>query len=339
MSAAQKLKNSSKEDQGGAHFALIEPSSGTGEDLALLDGRTIKTQNPSPHHTIPMGIGLMLLAILMYVGNDVMGKWLVSTYSVGQVLLIRSVAGLVLLSPASIREGWRTMLFPADWRMNLLRVVITTAEVVCFYWTVGRMPLADLVTIYMATPIFVTALAWAFLGEPMDRPRLLAVLVGFGGVVLAMKPTSASLSVPALAAIFGCLSFSLVMIITRHLRGTKGIVLVSWQAGGALLFGLMTAPFDWVAPSPRDFVLLAMLGVVSTIAHIAVNRSLKLAPASVVMPYQYSQIIWAVMFGYLVFGDWPDQMTMIGSGIIIAAGLFIFFREQAQAAKLAHSTP
>ena len=77
-----------------------------------------------------------------------------------------------------------------------------------------------------------------------------------------------------------------------------------------------------------------MLGVVSTIAHVAVNRSLKLAPASVVMPYQYSQIIWAVVLGFLIFGDWPDLTMLSGSGVIVTAGLFIFFREQSQANKI-----
>jgi len=319
------------------HTALIEPSFGTGEDLEALSETSDKTDRDQTAQHILMGIALMILAIFMYVANDVMGKWLVSTYSVGQVLLIRSVAGLVLLSPAFYREGWRTLLMPPQWRMNLVRVVITTAEVSSFYWTVAYMPLADLVTIYMAAPIFVTALAWAFLGEKIDTPRAIAVFIGFGGVVLAMRPSSASLSLPALVAIAGCVMFSLIMIITRHLRGTKGIVLVGWPAGAALIFGLVTAPTHWVPPTPRDFALLAMLGVVSTIAHIAVNRSLKLAPASVVMPYQYSQIIWAVLLGILIFGDWPDMAIVVGSGIIVAAGLFIFFREQSQAKKLSRA--
>ncbi len=315
------------------HTALIEPSFGTGEDLVGLPEANSASGRDLIQQNIPLGIALMMLAIFMYVANDVMGKWLVATYSVGQVLLIRSLAGLVLLTPSLARENWRTILTPPDWRMNLLRILFTTCEVACFYWSVAYLPLADLVTFYMAAPIFVTALAWPLLGERVDLPRAVAVLIGFGGVVLAMRPTSASFSLPALVAIAGCLFFALIMIITRHLRGTKGIVLVSWQAGGALLFGLVTAPFGWVQPSLRDFVLLGLLGVVSTIAHISVNRALKLAPASVVMPYQYTQIVWAVVLGYLVFRDWPDQTMLLGSGIIVAAGLFIFFREQAQAAK------
>ena len=213
------------------HTALIEPSFGTGEDLgeensAEGSGSGILSAD-SVRQNIPIGIALMLLAIFMYVSNDVMGKWLVSTYSVGQVLLIRSIAGLILLTPSLWREGWQTVLNPPDWRMNLLRTALTTAEVASFYWSVGYLPLADLVTFYMAAPIFVTALAWPLLGERIDLPRAIAVLVGFGGVVLAMRPSSASFSLPALVAIIGCFLFALIMIITRHLRGTKGIVLVS----------------------------------------------------------------------------------------------------------------
>ena len=118
------------------------------------------------------------------------------------------------------------------------------------------------------------------------------------------------------------------MIITRHLRGTKGIVLVTWQSMAALLLGAVISPIGWVTPTPRDFVLLLMLGVVATLAHIAVNKALKLAPAAIIMPYQYTQIIWAVIFGIVIFGDWPDQMMIMGSALIIAAGLFIFWREQ-----------
>jgi drug/metabolite transporter (DMT)-like permease len=310
-----------------APMALIEPSSGTGEDLASL--------TPSPAAmNVPAGIALMLVGIFMFVANDVMGKWLVATYSVGQILLIRSLAGLALLLPSLLKESRATLFNPPDWRMNLIRVALTTAEVACFYWAVSYLPLADLVTVYMATPIVVTALAWPLLGERIDLARAIAVLIGFGGVVLAMRPTGATVSGPALIAIAGCLLFAFIMIVTRHLRGTKGIVLVSWQAVGALIYGVVASPFGFVMPSLRDLILLGLLGVVATLAHTAVNKALKLAPASIIMPYQYSQIVWAVLLGYLVFGDWPDATTLIGSAIIIAAGLFIFFKEHHARAKI-----
>ena len=329
-------RSSIEQDPARPHTALIEPSTGTGEDLETEDG-------PSPEqagqkHNIPLGISLMLCGIFLFVANDVMGKWLVATYSIGQVLLVRSAAGLLMLSPSLLKAGPSTLLNPPDRRMNIARVLLTTVEVVFFYWSAIYLPLADIVTYYMAAPIFVTLLAWPLLGERIDAPRLIAVIAGFIGVVIAMRPSSASFSWPALIAISGCILFSLIMIVTRHLRGTKGIVLVGWQSTGAFLFGVATASFGWVPPTPRDFLLLALLGIVATLAHVAVNRSLKAAPASVIMPYQYSQIIWAVILGYAIFGDWPDPMMLVGSALIIGAGLFIFWREQVVAARFKRSS-
>ena len=306
---------------------LIEPSSGTGAEIAVEAEVWGSNQAMAGHH-IRLGIALMLVAILMFVINDALGKWLVATYSVGQVLLVRSLFGLAMLSPMMLRTGWRELCFPTEPKLHLLRVLLTTAEVAAFYWSVAWLPLADVVTFYMATPIFVTALAWRFLGEKLDWPRIAAIFAGFGGVLIAMRPSSASFSLPALVAIGGTFIFALTMVITRRLRGAKGIVLVAWQSGAALLFGLAASPLGWVTPGWRDFTLLGTLGIVATIAHMAVNRALKLAPASVVMPYQYTQIVWAILIGYPVFGDWPDAMMLAGSGVIVAAGMVILWRER-----------
>jgi len=121
------------------------------------------------------------------------------------------------------------------------------------------------------------------------------------------------------------------MIATRTLRGTADVVLTGGQIAGTLLFAAAAAPFGWIAPSWPDFCGLALLGVVAMIALFCVNRSLKLAPASVVVPYQYTLIVWAILFGYLVFGDVPDLPMLLGSVIIVAAGLYIFWREQVTA--------
>jgi drug/metabolite transporter (DMT)-like permease len=125
------------------------------------------------------------------------------------------------------------------------------------------------------------------------------------------------------------------MIVTRTLRETTNTVLVAGQIGGTFVLGALTAPFGWVTPSPRDFVLLALFGVLAMLALVCVNRSLKLAPASVVAPYQYTLIVWAIVLGYLVFGDVPDLATLVGAAIIIAAGLFILWREQVRGRRAA----
>jgi len=118
------------------------------------------------------------------------------------------------------------------------------------------------------------------------------------------------------------------MIATRMLRETSDTVLVAGPIGATLLFGAVFAPFGWVTPSWPDVLLLSLFGVVSIAALACVNHSLKLAPASVVVPYQYTMIVWAIVLGYAVFGDVPDLFTLAGAAIIIAAGLYIFWREQ-----------
>lgn len=292
----------------------------------------------SPHNAALAGIGLMLAGIFMFAVNDAMGKWLVATYTVGQVLLIRSLAALALLTPFIWRDRAMFSVAPR-WGIQALRAAFATIEVACFYWAVTYLPLADVMTYYLAGPIFVTAIAGTLLREPVGWRRWTAVFVGFCGVVVALRPGSAALSWPSLIALIGSFTFSLSMISTRFLRGTSDTVLVTTQTMSALAFGVVAAPIGWVTPSPRDFGLLCLLGIVAMTSHVCVNRSLILAPASVVVPYQYTTIIWAVVFGYLVFGDVPDAWMLAGAAIIVGAGLFIFIREQALARRASFSEP
>ncbi len=289
------------------------------------------------------GIALMTAGIFMFAVNDALGKWLVATYTVGQVLLIRSVAALATLGPFIWRD--RATFKAAPRRgMQVLRAAFATVEVACFYWAVAYLPLADVMAYYLAGPIFVTAIAAVVLHEPVGWRRWSAVMVGFAGVLVCLRPgagtlTWPALTWPALIALAGSFTFSLSMIATRSLRGTGDTVLVTTQTVAALALGLVLAPFNWVTPSGRDLGLLALLGVVAMIAHVCVNRSLILAPASTVVPYQYTTIVWAVLFGYLVFGDVPDAAMLSGAAIIIAAGLFILARERRLSRRQSFSEP
>jgi drug/metabolite transporter (DMT)-like permease len=279
------------------------------------------------------GIGMMVFGIFLFAVNDTVGKWLVATYTVGQVLLIRSLFALAVLVPFVKREGvgpWRDAPSP---RLQILRVLLSTCEVAFFYWAVTYLPLADVMTYYLAGPIYVAALSAMVLGERLDKFRWAAVLVGFAGVLVALDPSAATLTWPALIALLGSLFFAGMMVTTRKLRGTSDTVLVAGQMGAALILGVILAPIGWVTPTAPDFVLLGLLGVVALVAHACVNRSLKLAPASVVVPYQYTLIIWAIFFGWLVFGDVPEPNMLAGAGMIVAAGLAIFLRERAVAAQ------
>src|SRR5215218_6740150 len=139
------------------------------------------------------GIGLMLAGIFMFAVNDAMGKWLVATYTVGQVLLIRSLAALALLLPFIWRDRAKFAATPR-WGVQALRVLFATVEVACFYWAVTYLPLADVMTYYLAGPIFVAAFAAFWLGEKIDKPRMLVIACGFVGVLIALRPSSATLS-------------------------------------------------------------------------------------------------------------------------------------------------
>jgi drug/metabolite transporter (DMT)-like permease len=282
-----------------------------------------------PKSALAAGIALMLVGCFMFSLNDTAGKWLVATYSVGQLLLIRSIVALCVLAPFIRREGWNAFAQAPRPRLQLLRVVLSSLEVALFYWAVVYLPLADVTTFYLAGPIFVTALSPFLLNESIGWKRASAVVAGFIGVLVAMRPSTASFGLPALIALSGSAFFALLMIVTRTLRGTSDIALVTGQMIGTLVLGALIAPFGWVMPSARDFALLLLLGVVAMLAHVCVNRSLKLAPASLVVPYQYTLILWAMILGYLVFGDVPEKLLVLGAAIIVAAGVFIFFRERA----------
>jgi len=273
------------------------------------------------------GIGLMLLSVSTFSFGDALGKFLVATYAVGQLLWLRACAALIVLAPAIWRHRAEFARLERPW-LQLLRVILSTLEVAAFFLATVYLPLADVVTCYLACPIFVTALSAIVLRERVGWRRWSAILVGFTGVVIALHPSAQTVSWPAMIALSGSLSFSILMLVTRSLRATPDIVMASSQFIGTFLLGALMSPFGWVTPSSGSLALFAAAGIISVSALLCVNRSLKLAPASVVVPYQYSMIVWAIIFGIIVFGDMPSPATIIGAAIIIGAGLYIFLRER-----------
>ncbi|HEY5795372.1 MAG TPA: DMT family transporter, partial [Bosea sp. (in: a-proteobacteria)] len=212
--------------------------------------------------------------------------------------------------------------------LQVLRVALGSGEVALFYAAVSYLPLADTMTIWLAAPVWSAVLAALLLGERVDAGRWLAIGVGFVGVAIALNPTGASLSMPALLALIGSILFAGMMIAGRQLRGTPDVTLVAWQTLGALLMGLVLLRFGWVTPTWADAALLGLLGIVAMVAHLCVTRSLKLAEASVVVPYQYTLIVWALVFGWLVFDDWPTPAMLVGAALIVAAGIALLLLER-----------
>lgn len=291
-------------------------------------GARILAKSPDKQN-ISLGIVMMLAGFFLFAANDTLGKWLLGTFTVGQIMLARSVVGLAIILPLIVRGGLlplRTQ--PKPW-LQVLRGILAMLEASLFFWALTDLPLASVMTYYLAGPIYVTALSPWLLGEHVGWRRWSAVGIGFFGVVLALSPTDASLSFGALCALAGSFSYACFMVATRKLSGTSNAVLMGWQLVAALGFGvIMVAWQGWTPPGPVDATLLVVLGLGSLAGNLCVNLALKLAPASVVVPYQYTLIVWGILFGYLVFGEVSDMKTLAGAAIIVGAGLFIFLREQ-----------
>ena len=276
------------------------------------------------------GIMLMLAAMFMFTCNDVLGKYLVGHFAVGQVVLVRSLAALVILVPFAFRGGIRPVIFVPRPGLHALRSVLMAIEGFGFYAAVAYLPLADTVTYWLAAPIYVAAMASVFLGERVDWRGWAAILLGFVGVVVALNPSSASLTGPALIALSGSACFAVSMVIGRQLRSTPDPTMMVWQMGAAVVSGalaLWLIPGSWRGMSLFQTGQLCILGVVALAAHVMTNRSLKHAPAAVVMPFQYSLLPWAMLFGAIFFADRPTTPMLAGSALIVAAGLYIALRK------------
>ena len=273
------------------------------------------------------GVGLFSLGIFMFALNDALGKWLVADYAVGQLLFLRTIGAVAVLGPL-LWNSRADVRIRDQWSWHALRILCMAADTFSFYFATKSLPLADVMTFYLAAPIIITALSVPFLKEKVGRFRWAAVLVGFGGVVIALKPTGAAFSPAALIALFGSTMFATAITVTRRLRDTHWLTLVTWQFIGAGILGAVASAFTWTAPGAIDLALMFLVGIISIICFICITKALALAPASLLAPFQYASIVWAVVLGWLVFGDTPTPNIVLGSLVIIASGLAVFYRER-----------
>jgi S-adenosylmethionine uptake transporter len=275
--------------------------------------------------TAGLGVVLYLAGVALFALNDALGKWLVADYGVGQLMLLRSIGAGVVLAPmiASLRLKF---IDPRRPGLQALRVLCAAVDTFAFYYATRFMPLADVMTFYMATPLIVTALSALLLGEKVERFRWVAVLIGFAGVLIALRPSPQMFSWAAPIALFGATSFALSQTITRELRGIRWLPLVLWQFIGTGLFGAATIPWVWTTPNLFDLGLMFLVGAVAMLCFIFIVRALSLARASVVAPLQYSAILWAAILGWLIWRDVPTPPIVIGNAIIIGSGLYVAAR-------------
>lgn len=294
---------------------------------AARDSRVEACPSPAPRRDASVAIGLFSLGIFLFSVNDALGKWLVGTYPVGQILLVRTLGAACFLLPLMIRHP-ASRRSPEQLGLHILRIAVMAGDTFAFYYATRSLPLADVMTFYLAAPLFVTLLALVALRERVSPWRAGAVSLGFLGVLVALRPSAASLSPAALVALAGALMFAGSVVITRQLRQAHWVTLVTWQFLGAGLVGAATSSLTWVTPSPRDFVLMMVVGLLSMLCFLSINKALRLAQASLLAPFQYLSIVWAILFGWLIWGDLPTGPTWSGIALILASGAVVWVHEQ-----------
>ena len=274
------------------------------------------------------GVLIMLAGDFMFALLDALAKWLATSFPIGQVILIRSIASLLFLSPMIARQGVGSLFRLERPAVQVMRVVAMCFDVFFFYLAVVRLPLADVMSFYMAGPIYVAALSHFMLGERVGWRRWGAILLGFAGVLIILRPTSGVFSYGSLYALVGSFGFAFAIIFSRMLRGTSDTVLITWQTIGAALVAGVLAIGNWTPATGFDYGAMVVLGIVSCIAHMLITRALKLAPASTLAPLHYSLLLWAIVFGWVFFGDVPGWRTLAGAAVVVLAGLFIVHRQK-----------
>lgn len=289
--------------------------------LAKIDGSDAK---PS----VLGGIAFMLVSVIIFTLVNVFSKIVMATYPPAQVFFIRGFGAMAVMLPLLARDNFAAARNLPRPGIQILRVALSVSDAMLFFTAIKYIPLVDATTCYLAAPIFVTAFSAIFLREQVGWRRWTAVLVGFIGVLIALRPTGASMSWPALLALAGCLCQSILMIITRYVRGSSNVFLATAQVAGSFVFGGLVTAFVFVPPTWLMVVLLMISGIVNVAGVICVNRALIVAPASIVAPFQYTMIVWAILLGFLAFGDIPSLNTTIGAAIVAGAGIYIFLRER-----------
>ena len=286
-------------------------------------------------------MALMLLAMLVVPGMDAIAKWLSASISAGQVVWCRFVFQTLLLLPVF----WmvRGKMVPGDLPIHAARGGLMVFGTMVFFTALKYLPIADAIAIFFVEPLILTLLAALFLREKVGWRRLSAVIVGFIGALIVIRPNFEAFGWPAMLPLGAATSFSVYLIITRTLSQREHPIRMQFYSGifGAVFVTILIGfgiSFEWpvlmpVAPTSFEWGLLFGLALISTVAHLLVVYAFQRGPAGLLAPFQYIEIIGATLLGLLIFEDFPDALTWVGVTIIVASGLYVFHRERALAGR------
>lgn len=300
----------------------------------------------------PMISDRPLLGILLMIGfcilaplGDSIAKVLGDSVPLGVLLVVRFAIQALLLIPLVFMTGRSLAMSGRVLRLTVLRTVLHIIGIGAMFESYRYLPLADAIAIAFVMPFIMLLLGKYVLSEEIGPHRLIACVVGFCGTLLVIQPNFAAVGAPALLPLLVAVIFSLFMLVTRQiakevdpicLQGVSGIVGTAGLAVVLLVFSnAEIEPLILVAPNNSDWVLLALLGILGTLAHLLMTWSLRFAPSATLAPMQYLEIPMATLIGWLIFRDFPNTLASIGIAITIGAGLYVIHRERVTAMRMA----
>lgn len=277
---------------------------------------------------IRLGILLMLGSVFLFSIQNAIGKWLAQTYPIPMLVFFRSFIALLPSFLLVLHAGGPKVLRTNRLGAQFGRAVIWGGSNVASFFAYHLLPLADAVALTFAAPLFLTALSWPILKEPVGRERWVAVSVGFVGVLAMAHPSGAGSALGMAGAITCAVCNAVGTLTVRDLCRTEhSAAIVTWTAIFMTLLALPPLPFYWVTPSPIDLLLFCSIGLIGGVSQYWTTLALSHAPAAAVSPFNYTALIWGSLIGLIVWGDVPTVPTLVGGTIVTASGLYLLRRE------------
>ncbi|ADE40621.1 hypothetical protein SAR116_2378 [Candidatus Puniceispirillum marinum IMCC1322] len=273
----------------------------------------------------------MAFSVLCFTANDTMMKFLFGDIPLFQAVLLR---GLLCLPVITYMAHRRAQLFVRatrhDMSIVLIRAGAEVAATICFLTALANMPLANTIAILQTLPMSVTMVAALFLGEPVGWRRWSAIIIGFIGVLIIIRPGTEGFSLYSLWGLAAVVCVTVRDIVTRRLSREMPSLFVTLITAIAItgLGAVMMPASGWVPPSLTSWVVLVATACVIVVAYLFSVMTMRVGDISFVSPFRYSALIWAIILGYMVFDEWPDNLTLIGMAIIVTTGIYMFRRER-----------
>jgi drug/metabolite transporter (DMT)-like permease len=273
----------------------------------------------------PTAIGLILLAMAILPLIDVIAKYLGQQHvPIAQLVWARFFFGAVFTLPFALGSKRIDALKPINPTLNSLRALFLILGTLCFFIALKFLPVADTLSIYFVQPLLITALSPFILKEHVDLKRWAVVMVGFAGVLIIIRPSFQHINFGQILALLAGLCSAFYILITRFLKGRADPIITTFQTSaiGALVL-TSAAPLYWQSVSGTQWLFMIMLGAIAITGHYLITKAYDFAEASLLSPFNYTEMITSVYFGWLFFNDFPDRYTFIGVAILIVCAIYI----------------